>query len=78
MKDDKLAFMRAHRNNISRYERLLATQLTELERNYVERRLAEERTALMALTAPGLPIGKMSQAKMSQAMTCGEAAMVQT
>lgn len=63
MTDDKLALTRAHRSNISRYERLLATQLTELERNYIKRRLAEERTALMALTAPGFPIGKMPQAR---------------
>lgn len=62
MTDDKLVLTRAHRSNISRYERLLATQLTELERNYIKRRLAEERTALSALTAPGFPIGRMSQA----------------
>lgn len=63
MTDDKLALTRAHRSNISRYERLLATQLTELERNYIKRRLAEERSALTALTAPGFPIGRMPPAR---------------
>jgi hypothetical protein len=32
MIDEKLALLRTHRNNISRYRRLLKTQLTECER----------------------------------------------
>jgi hypothetical protein len=40
MIDDQLA--RAHRNNIQRYRQLLQTSLTELERQFVERRLNEE------------------------------------
>jgi hypothetical protein len=36
----------AHRNNISRYQRLLETYLTDIERNYVESRLSEEQAAL--------------------------------
>jgi hypothetical protein len=36
----------AHRSNISRYERLLQTYLTDIERTYVEMRLLEERAAL--------------------------------
>lgn len=32
--------------NIERYERLLKTELTDLERAFVERRLAEEKQAL--------------------------------
>jgi hypothetical protein len=43
-------FARAHRKNIQRYRRLLRTHLTELERSYVERRLAEEKAALLRLT----------------------------
>jgi hypothetical protein len=35
-----------HRNNISRYERLLKTYLTDIERNFIELRLWEERVAL--------------------------------
>jgi hypothetical protein len=43
-------FARAHRKNIQRYRRLLRTHLTALERSYVERRLAEEKAALLSLT----------------------------
>jgi len=35
-----------HRNNISRYERLLKTYLTNIERNFIELRLWEEQVAL--------------------------------
>jgi hypothetical protein len=41
-----------HENNINRYRRLLRTKLTEIEREYVERRLGEERHALALLVAP--------------------------
>lgn len=51
MIDENLARLRAHRNNIHRYRRLLATQLTELERDYIERRLNEEQTAMVALSS---------------------------
>jgi len=40
-----------HQNNINRYRRLLRTKLTDLERDYVERRLAEERQSLEVLLA---------------------------
>jgi hypothetical protein len=36
----------AHRNNINRYERLLQTHLTDIERNFIELRLWEEQAAL--------------------------------
>lgn len=36
----------AHRANIDRYCKLLATPLTDLERNYIHKRIAEERRAL--------------------------------
>jgi hypothetical protein len=36
----------AHRANIDRYEKILATYLTDDERHFVERRLAEERASL--------------------------------
>ena len=54
--DENLARIRAHRNNIHRYRRLLRTPLSNLERGFVERRIADERTALDALTAETLPI----------------------
>ncbi len=39
----------AHRANIAKYQRILATYLTAEERRFVERRLAEEQAALQQL-----------------------------
>ena len=36
----------AHRRNLERYARLLATQLTDLEREYIHKRIAEEQAEL--------------------------------
>jgi hypothetical protein len=36
----------SHERNIQRYCRLLATELTELERQYLHKRIAEERAEL--------------------------------
>lgn len=48
--DDAVAARRqAHRANLARYARLLATELTQLERDYIHRRMREERLALEAL-----------------------------
>jgi hypothetical protein len=55
MIDENLVRLRAHRNNIHRYRRLLATRLTDLERSYLERRLKEEESAMDALSAQTLP-----------------------
>src|SRR4029079_159276 len=55
MIDENLARLRAHRNNVHRYRRLLATQLTDLERAYIERRLSEERAAMAALSEETFP-----------------------
>jgi hypothetical protein len=51
--------LRAHSNNIHRYRRLLKGSLPEHERQFVERRLAEEQSATQRLTAKGLPLGKI-------------------
>jgi hypothetical protein len=40
---------RGHRQNIERYCRLLATELTELERQYLHKRIAEEYAQLERL-----------------------------
>ena len=59
MPDDKLARLRTHRDNIRRYRRLLGTKLTELERQFIEKRLAEERAAMENIAAsPFLPAFK--------------------
>jgi hypothetical protein len=46
MTDEIFALLRTHRNNISRYRRLLKTKLTECERQFIERRMSEERAAM--------------------------------
>jgi len=47
--------LRAHLRNIERYQGLLKTELTELELQYLERRLSEERSAIADLhfSVPG-------------------------
>jgi hypothetical protein len=50
-----LARLRTHRNNIDRYRRLLETDLSELERKYIERRLSEEQSTLDALERSSSP-----------------------
>ena len=58
MTDAELARINAHRANLMRYRSLLATELTDVERAFINRRIAEERhslDALMARTGPPLP-----------------------
>jgi hypothetical protein len=49
MLDIASARLRTHRDNIARYRRLLETNLTELEREYIQRRLSEEQFHLETL-----------------------------
>jgi hypothetical protein len=56
MIDENLARLRAHRQNIERYRRLLETSLTVLERDFVERRIAEEEAALDRLASDTFPL----------------------
>jgi hypothetical protein len=53
--DDRLARLRAHRNNIHRYRRLLKTKLSDVERRFIERRLSEERAAMDSLSSETFP-----------------------
>jgi hypothetical protein len=46
MIDENFVRLRTYRNNIDRYRRLLKTELSELERQFIERRLNEEKTAM--------------------------------
>jgi hypothetical protein len=55
MNDVNLARLRAHRNNIHRYRRLLATHLADHERAYIERRLSEERVYMEKLSRQTFP-----------------------
>jgi hypothetical protein len=56
MSDEQLALLRMHRNNISRYRRLLETLLTGHEREFIERRLAEEQSAFRTLAGSTFPL----------------------
>jgi hypothetical protein len=68
-----LARIRAHRNNIHRYRRLLRTRLSELERQFIERRLAEEQRSLDALAPETFPIPfAHSQERQAAAGLAGE------
>jgi len=52
MNNTQAARIEAHRNNIKRYARLLTTELTESERAFIHRRMAEEHRALERLMVP--------------------------
>jgi hypothetical protein len=41
--------LRTHRNNVHRYRQLLQTMLTDAERQFIERRLLEEESAIESL-----------------------------
>jgi hypothetical protein len=56
MLDENLARIRAHRNNIHRYRRLLRTRLTDVERAFIDRRMTEEQVKLDALVAETFPV----------------------
>jgi hypothetical protein len=47
--DEKIARLRSHLRNIDRYQKLLKTKLTEVEMQYLETRLSEERSAVAVL-----------------------------
>jgi len=52
--DPILRRIRGHQANLERYARMLPTNLTELERQYIHRRIAEERGAIAKLEAQRL------------------------
>lgn len=56
MLDEQLARIRTIRSNIQRYTRLLQTELTDLERKFLERRLAEERSDLETVSSATFPL----------------------
>jgi hypothetical protein len=48
--DERIARLRAHQQNIDRYQRLLKTKLNDLESQFLEKRLSEERFLMAMLT----------------------------
>jgi hypothetical protein len=55
----QLARLRAHRNNIMKYRQLLSTQLTEHEREYIEKGLSDEEATFKNLASSNIPIPNM-------------------
>jgi len=56
MFEQNLGRIRTHRNNIHSYRTLLQTKLSDLERDFIDRRMAEEQAALGALVAEAFPV----------------------
>ncbi|WOH54899.1 hypothetical protein [Bradyrhizobium sp. BWC-3-1] len=56
MIDERLARLRAHRNNIARYRRLLKTELSHLERQFIAGRIEEEKSAMDKLCSATFPL----------------------
>lgn len=54
MIDQKFVRLRTHRRNVQRYRNLLQTSLTDLERQFVQKRLTEEQSNIESL-ANSLP-----------------------
>ena len=56
MIEESFARLRTHRNNVQRYRHLLETRLTDLERQFIEKRLSEEQSAIESLAALTFPL----------------------
>jgi hypothetical protein len=50
MINQQLARLRSHRSNIQHYRNLLQTSLTELERQFIQKRLTEEQSNLESVS----------------------------
>jgi hypothetical protein len=63
-----------HRQNIRRYKFLLATPLTDLERAFINRRIAEEEGEVRRLTArrQDAPVGARQNAPFHAAITADD------
>jgi hypothetical protein len=55
MIEEKSALLRTDRNNVHRYRRLLKTELTELERRLIEKRLSKEQSAIATIATSWFP-----------------------
>ena len=50
--EERIARLRTHQKNIDRYQSLLQTKLSDVEQQFLERRLFEERFAIAMLQDP--------------------------
>ncbi|MCP1853052.1 MULTISPECIES: hypothetical protein [Bradyrhizobium] len=55
--DQRLEQLQAHRTNIRHYRWLLKTQLSDLERQFIERRIGEELEATQGVASDAPPLG---------------------
>jgi hypothetical protein len=55
--NQRIERLRAHQNNIDRYQSLLKTNLSEVEQQLLERRVSEERFAIEMLRTMSPPKG---------------------
>ena len=55
--ETRIVQLRTHQKNMSRYENMLKAELTDVERQFVQRRLSEERftIALLQFMSPSAP-----------------------
>lgn len=58
MIDERIARLRAHQRNIDRYQGLLRTKLSELEFEFLKRRLREEQLAMLRFTTSPAAVSK--------------------
>jgi hypothetical protein len=65
MIDEKLAWLRAHRSKIHRYRPLLNTRLSDLEREFLLKRLSEAQCAIDALSATTFPFSLIESPPLS-------------
>jgi hypothetical protein len=56
--EERIVRLRTHQKNIDRYQSLLKTKLSDVEQQFLERRLFEERFAVAMLQdPPRAPVG---------------------
>jgi len=67
--DANRALLNVYRNHIIRYRKMLKTQLTVLERNYIKERLSAFQAAVNALTEPEAIWGSTSNPSESRQRT---------
>jgi hypothetical protein len=60
--DERIARLCAHQKNIARYQSLLKTELSNVEQQYLQRRLSEERFAIAMLQFKCAPSGDFPEA----------------
>jgi len=53
----RIVQLRTHQTNIDRYENMLKTELSDVERQFVQRRLSEERFTIALLQYMSAPKG---------------------